>query len=988
MYLNCHTYFSFKYGTLSPEELIKEARRNGIRKLVLTDINNTAGYIEMLRICKQEQHSYHLEIALGIEFRRDNQMLYLGIVCNNRGFEELNRFLSHHNNEDIPLPHQAPAFDHCFMVYPWGTRSPNQLGENELVGVKIKEINKIVTSPFYSQQHRLVILHPVTLKDKVSFNIHRLLRAVDHNTLLSKLEPETQADPNEVMLPEEQLLKHYCHYPQIIANTKKLLDQCQVQFELHTDKNKATFTGSKSHDHLKLTTLAYQGFEKRYGHKANKKEAEARFCRELEVIAQKSFEAYYLITYDIVHFARNQNFGHVGRGSGANSIIAYCLELTNVDPIELDLYFERFLNPERSSPPDFDIDFSWKDRDIVTQYIFDRYGREHTALLGTHTTFKGRSILRELGKVFGLPKGEIDNLVEYPQQHRHKDHITKLIFKYAQKMLKMPSNLSIHAGGVLITEAPIYAYTATDLPPKGFPVSHFEMHNAEDMGIFKFDILSQRGLGHIKDTVLTIAKNRNIKVDADRFDEFKNDPKIKQLLRKGKTMGCFYVESPAMRMLLGKLKCEDYITLVAASSIIRPGVARSGMMREYIYRHHHPHDFEYLHPKMGELMKETYGVMVYQEDVIKVAHHFAGITLSEADILRRGMSGKFRSRKEFQRVEQRFLKSCKEKGYAPEVIDKLWFQIESFSGYSFSKGHSASYAVESYQSLYLKAHYPLEFMVGVINNFGGFYKTEFYFHEARMDGAIIEAPCVNQSDYFTNIFGKTIYIGFIHLKSLETKLGQMIPQERAANGDYLHLDDFVRRIPIGLEQLNILIRIDAFRFTGKPKLELMWQAQLYFGKSAHKVKEPLVTYGQDLFKQPIKNYQLPTLEKRPFEDVFDELELLGFSLCDPFKLLATDNRENTFSNQLIQKLNQRVEMIGYLVTTKNTATKDGKLMHFGTFYDCEGNVFDTTHFPPVARRYPFRGRGFYLLRGKVVEDFGYPIIEVDYMEKLPMVKSE
>ncbi|MCZ6692343.1 MAG: DNA polymerase III subunit alpha, partial [Bacteroidetes bacterium] len=170
--------------------------------------------------------------------------------------------------------------------------------------------------------------------------------------------------------------------------------------------------------------------------------------------------------------------------------------------------------------------------------------------------------------------------------------------------------------------------------------------------------------------------------------------------------------------------------------------------------------------------------------------------------------------------------------------------------------------------------------------------------------------------------------------------------------------------------------------------ELMWQAQLYFGKSAHKIKEPLATYGQDLFKQPIKNYQLPTLEKRPFEDVFDELELLGFSLCDPFKLLATDNRGNTFSNQLIQKLNQRVEMVGYLVTTKNTATKDGKLMHFGTFYDCEGNVFDTTHFPPVARRYPFRGRGFYLLRGKVAEDFGYPMIEVDYMDKLPMVKSE
>jgi len=418
--------------------------------------------------------------------------------------------------------------------------------------------------------------------------------------------------------------------------------------------------------------------------------------------------------------------------------------------------------------------------------------------------------------------------------------------------------------------------------------------------------------------------------------------------------------------------------LVAASSIIRPGVARSGMMREYIYRHHNPNKFEYIHPKIGELMNETYGVMVYQEDVIKVAHHFAGLNLAESDILRRGMSGKFRSRKEFKRVEQKFFDNCKAKGYPESITNEVWRQIESFSGYSFSKAHSASYAVESYQSLYLKAYHPLEFMVGVINNFGGFYRTEFYFHEARMSGANIEAPCVNTGDYLTKIIGKDIYMGFIHLKSLERKIGEGVPKERELNGPYQSMENFVHRIPVGLEQINLLIRIGAFRFTGKPKRTLLWEARLMYSEK----KE--VRHSLSIFEPPA-NYQVPHLDKRPFEDAFDELELLGFSLCDPFSLLEDSNFGNTKAEELKKRIGKYVEIVGYLVTTKNTHTKDHKLMHFGTFIDNEGMVFDTTHFPNTSKRYPFRGKGFYRIKGKVVEDFGYPMIEVSFMIRETMV---
>ncbi len=988
MYFNCHSSFSFQYGTLSIDDLFAEAKKNGVRKLILTDINNTSGYIDFLRICNENRQEWDLEIAVGIEFRLEDQLLYIGLAENNNGFLSLNKFLSKHNITKNPLPQRAPMLPDTHFIYPL-SNLPDWLEENEWIGIRQKELNKIFRNRVDRGAHKdsiplskLVAWQPVTFPggaaNKQGFNIHRLLRAIDQNTILSKLSPDLQADPNEIMMPLPQLESRFESYPELIKNAQKLLASCIIDLRMGVDKNKQCFSDTKKNDRDYLIAEAKKGYDRRYSGTLDTPITRERFDRELNIIAQKSFEAYYLISYDIVSHARAQGFEYVGRGSGANSLIAYCLGITNTDPIELDLYFERFLNPERSSPPDFDMDFSWRDRDKIYDYIFEKYDPNHVCLLGTHTTYRGRSNIRELAKVFGLPKEEIDKIIKYPNDRR-SDEVSSLVFKYAELMQGMPAHISIHAGGVLITEQPIYQYTALDLPPKGYPVAHLEMHAAEDMGIYKFDILSQRGLGHIKDTLQIVQKNQGIKEDIDRFHEFKEDPKIRALLEKGNTMGCFYVESPAMRMLLGKLECQDYLTLVAASSIIRPGVARSGMMRAYIERHHavqKGQSYETIHPKMYELMEDTYGVMVYQEDVIKVAHHFAGLTLTEADVLRRGMSGKYRSRKEFQKVKDQFFNNCKEKGYPDAISNRVWFEIESFSGYSFSKGHSASYAVESYQSLYLKAHYPLEFMVGVINNFGGFYKTEFYFHEARMCGAGIESPCVNNSEYLTVIKGKSIYIGFIHLKDLQQKIGEVIHLEREQNGPFRSLDNFVRRIPIGLEQLRILVRIGAFRFTGKNKKELLWQAQLYFGKKSPKV------YFADLFEEEPETYDLHFLHQEPLEDAFDEMELLGFSLCDPYLLLETGHLGNTLARELMPKLGQKVEMVGYLVTTKDTSTKDGKRMHFGTFYDAHGHVFDTVHFPPIARKYPFQGRGFYRVRGKVVEDFGYPMLEADRMEKL------
>ncbi|HPH47182.1 MAG TPA: DNA polymerase III subunit alpha, partial [Chryseolinea sp.] len=932
--------------------LFEEAKRCGVHKLVLTEINNTASYLETLRICeenkpcengltKYNKEAYSLDIAVGIEFRIENELLYIVIAKNNNGFEKINRFLSYHNREAKPLPKRAPELEDVFIIYPFGKIKVDLLKSAEYIGIGKHDLHHLSLHPdkeLYLQKS--VILQPVTFLppekkgNKLIYrdhNTHRLLRCIANNSLLSKLPEHHQARKDEFMMQEDELKKYFEQYTELISNTKSLIDQCSIECQQGEDKTMKFFRRTKKQDTALLRNETAKGFKQIY--KDNAVIWKDRIEKELMIIEKKGFTSYYLITYDLINFAKSQGYAFVGRGSGANSTVAYCLGITNVDPIELDLYFERFLNEERTSPPDFDIDFSWDNRDAIYEYLFNTYGTDHVCLLGTHVTYQGKSILRELGKVFGLPKEEIDQLVETRRLSVERDHIGKMVYAYAAYIVEkeLPANISIHAGGVLITEKSIYAYTATNLPPKGLPVSHFEMHSAEDFGLHKFDILSQRGLGHIKETVKHVKRNKGIDIDINRFNDFKKDEKIKDLMRHSKAMGCFYVESPAMRMLLGKLECEDYLTLVAASSIIRPGVASSGMMKKYIERFRAVKNggtYEALHPIMDELMKETYGVMVYQEDVIRVAHYFAGLTLTEADVLRRGMSGKYRSRTEFDRVRERFFEGCNERKYPQHISERVWFEIESFAGYSFAKGHSASYAVESYQSLFLKAHYPLEFMVGVINNFGGFYQTEFYFHEARMNGASIEPPCINHSEYLTNIFGECIYIGFIHLKSLESKVAKQIAIERNQNGNFKSLDNFLRRVTLGLEQVRILIRMGSFRFTGKSKQRLLWEAMLFLSNTKSRDK----TTAQ-IFDTESKEFPLPALQRGNLDDAFDEIELLGFPLCDPFKLVDAKDFGNVLSLQLIHNIGKYVHIVGYVVTTKSTSTKKGELMYFGTFYD-------------------------------------------------------
>jgi DNA polymerase-3 subunit alpha len=780
----------------------------------------------------------------------------------------------------------------------------------------------------------------MTFRHKQDFNTHRLLRAIDTNNILSKLPLSEQAAPDELLYSHQELYNAFAPYPHIIANTVHILNSCHIVFEYgkFANKNLQHYTGNAADDIQLLRHNCEEGL--RYRYRQPSAEVFKRMEKELDIIQQMNFASYFLINWDIVRYAQSKDYYYVGRGSGANSMVAYLLRITDVDPIDLDLYFERFINPYRSNPPDFDIDFSWTDRDDITRYIFERFGAERTALLGAYNTFQHDAVIRELGKVFGLPPGEIDKL-QMASKFPDIDELGKMVLRYSDLIKGFPSHLSIHSSGIIISQEPVTAYSATFMPPKGYPTTQFSMLEAEDIGLYKFDILSQRGLAKIKDAIDLVKENAGVTLDVHNMAEYKDDDRIKAMLREGKTMGCFYVESPAMRMLLSKLRADDYLRLVAASSIIRPGVSKSGMMREYILRYRHAHLREKARkelPELYNLLEETYGVMVYQEDVIKVAHFFAGLTLAEADYLRRGMSWKFKQRNEFDRVQKQFFDNCLAKGYGLKVISDIWLQIESFANYAFSKGHSASYAVESYQALYIKAYYPLEYMVATLNNGGGFYRREFYLHEARRHGAEIELPCVNNSGSGCVIKGKVIYLGFGFVNEMEEGTVHAILKARWEGGVFADVDDFLKRVPVSVEQMRLLVRVGAFRFTGKNKRQLLWEI--------HALVNPEKKRESELFDVKPRTWQFPELTVSELDEAFDEIELLGFSLSPPFRLLKEPLPSHLTAAQLSIRVGKEVTAVGYLVTVKPTYTSKKEKMYFGTFIDVNGDWLDTVHFPP------------------------------------------
>ncbi len=716
-----------------------------------------------------------------------------------------------------------------------------------------------------------------------------------------------------------------------------------------------------------------------------------RLERELAIIRDKGFAPYFLVVRDIVQQSKRT----CGRGSAAASLVSYCLGITHVEPITHDLFFERFLNEGRSDPPDIDVDFPWDERDDVLDYVFKKYGTGRAAMISNHVGFRCRAGVREVAKVYGLPEAEIKAVTQRMGYYWSIHHLESFVMsdpvykdmelkdpwpeivRLAVKLDGYPRNMSVHCGGVVIVPDRIDNHVPIEPAPKGVNIIQWEKDQAEDAGLVKIDLLGNRSLAVIRDTLAAIKENYGIVIEYDRWDPTV-DPAAQELIRRGDTVGVFYVESPAMRQLQQKCNRGDFDHLVIQSSIIRP--AANKYIREYV-RRLRGGAYQSLHPIMDEVMKETYGIMVYQEDVSRIAMAMAGFSAVDADYLRKILSKK-RAGKKLEDYKEMFYSGAAARGVAREVVDEVWEMILSFSGYSFCKPHSASYALVSYKSAYLRAHYPAEFIAAVLTNQGGYYSPFAYVSEARRMGLQVLLPDVNESRKKYWGKDKTVRVGLMQLKGFR-EAGLEALLEARKKRPFTSLEDLLSRVDLDPSDVKILVKAGALDSIahGASRPEMVWKALAWYETRAARGAVSLSLFP-DL--RPVVVPKVPQYSDRMVLE--HELETLDFLISrhpltlyrEPLRRMKLVRGEN-----LKKHVGQRVTTIGWWVSGKIVTTKDEEPMEFISFEDTSA-LYETTFFPQTYARFCHilnRSRP-YVLTGLVEEDFDAVTLTVDSVRLL------
>jgi DNA polymerase-3 subunit alpha/error-prone DNA polymerase len=980
-------------GTDSPAAICRTARRLGYDRLALTDRDNLYGLWKFITACREEG----LTPIVGAEISDPNTHDHaFCLVKEAAGYANLCRLISRRQRDPaFVLATDLPRLAGGLLVL--ATRA-DLLAAWHRTGIHTAAaLTGQPPSPFHPlvRTARCLKLPMVATTDSFfnqpdGFRVHRLLRAIDGNTTLSRLGAGHTAPQEAWLAAPQEYHRRFIGWTDALENTRILADEL-------------TFTGPdwglimppwKDRDGRCaddcLRQAAYAGARKRYGNELGEAVVE-RLEHELAVISSMDFSAYFLVVQEIVaHSPRT-----CGRGSAAASLVAYCLGITNVCPVKHNLYFGRFLNPGRTDAPDIDVDFAWDERDTVINRVLARFAGR-AAMVSSHVLFQPRMALRETARVFGMPdaeigkitrrlpwfwrRGELDaglleNLQRRPET-RHLDfvHPWPQIMTLAQRIIGIPRHLSVHPGGVVLTPDPIDGYVPIQNAPKGVPIIQWDKDGAEDAGLVKIDLLGNRSLGVIRDALA------NVRTNGTAFDESRwepeDDPATRHAVALGDTMGCFYIESPAMRLLHRKAGRGDFEHLVIHSSIIRP--AANAYIQEYL-RRLHGGSWDPIHPLLTDVLDETFGIMVYQEDVSRAATALAGFSDAEADGLRKIIAKKDR-RHQLADFHDRFLAGAQSRGVSPDAARTVWQMMMSFSGYSFCKPHSASYARVSYQAAYLKTHQPAEFMAGVISNQGGFYSTFAYVSEARRMGLTIDPPDVNASAIRWTGQARRLRVGLMAVGGMGQASLQAIVQNRQA-GAFTDMIDFLERVRPDENEARALIHCGALDGldAASSRTRLLWRLARWQA-ARRRSRGQMDLFASDLLKRtdsPLPVFP-PTDETTRLRR---EFTVLGF-LCSrhPITLFAGVIRSlNTVKAvQLPHLIGRRVRLAAWLVTGKVVHTRHGDPMEFLTFED-ETGIVETTFFPEPYRRFCHmldRNRP-YLLKGKVAVNWGAVTLTVD-----------
>ncbi|HKL26048.1 MAG TPA: DNA polymerase III subunit alpha [Desulfuromonadales bacterium] len=991
--LHVHSGYSPQWGVRSPEAICGRARALGLDRLALTDRNGLYGIPHFLETAR----AAGLAPIIGAEAIAGSRRALL-LVRDAEGYGNLCRLLS--------ALHTARDFDLCRALADY-RRGLFIVSDDPIVLTSLRRQAGddlfVELSPGHQMHRALKLareldLPPVAttravLLEPEDFELHRVIRAIALNTKLSRLEPDQTAGAGDLLLAAERLEDYYPHCPEAMVNTVRIARQCKTDWDFAATIFPAYRSLDREAVFAELERRTRQGARRRYG-RIDARVA-ARLARELEIIRAKGFADYFLVVEEIAR----QSPRTCGRGSAAASLVAYCLEITHVDPLKYNLFFERFLNEGRVDPPDIDIDFPWDERDRIIDFAFARYGARRAAMVANQVGFKGRGAVREVAKVFGMPAAEIKAVTSRISGFWKADQTAQAVIRHplfrgealaedwqtilrlAQKLQRQLRHLSLHCGGLVIVPDEIRRYVPVEIAAKGLPVIQWEKDQAEAAGLVKIDILGNRSLAVIRDALAAVAANTGQTVDYAAWQPLE-DARTRQLLRCGETMGCFYIESPATRQLLKKMwvgnprakQCDLFEHLVMASSIIRP--AANAFIREFVARMRGK-SWQPLHPLLRGVLAETYGIAIYQEHITQLAMALADFTAVDGDQLRKIISKKHKQRRLADYREQ-FLAGGRRKGIAEEVLLAVWRQILSFAGYSFCKPHSASYALVSCKSAWLKANHPAEFMAAVISNQGGYYTPFAYLSEARRLGLSVLPPDINASIRHYTGRGREVRVGLMQVQGLNSKATAALLAERDGNGSYQNLRDFLDRVKIDAADAMLLVKAGCF-----DALEgLQNRPQLLWAVLERKQQNAAGEEEGRLF--PVAGRPLQT--SRPYDRqtvLKQELETLGMLLsCHPLQLHreTVARLEPVRADRMRQWTGRYVTMIGWWVTGKPVQDREGRPMEFVTFEDTTA-LFDTTFFPRAYARFcrKLTRHRPYLLKGRIEEDFGVATLNVEWV---------
>ena len=971
-------------GTIPLMKLITRAKDLHMSHMALTEVNGLWGFIRFVQLAKEQG----IKPIAGTNLVTAMDDIIL-LVENQTGYENMCRIISRvHNDPAVSISNLLrPLYSGLFILahqnnvlQSLATFIPNSHLFVEL-RPSITEAEARILANTY--QLEIIASGDVYFMSKEDYHTHRILRAIDRNTTLSQLPPDNTKDQRHFFRSEKEMINLFPSSMAAINNSQYLAERCKTDWTYSNTifpnlSLKNTHRANKT-----LRSLVTTGAQERYGNINGS--LKKRINYELSLIIQKGFAPYFLIVRDIVQ----QTKSTIGRGSGAASVVSYCLYITQVDPLRYNLKFERFIHPERINMPDIDIDFPWDERDKILDYIFNKYGTERSAMVSSQVFMQPRSSIREVSKVYGLAEEEIkaitkrigyysrrSELVKWVQNDRrfknlNLDDTLMEILKHSEKVMGAFRLSSVHPGGVIIVPDEIRKYVPVLTAPKGVQIVEWEKDQVEDSGLLKIDILGNRSLAVVRDTLKQVGLYRNKYMDYHKIQPV-DDLKTAELMKAGRTMGVFYIESPATRQLLTKAGKVDFEHVVIYSSIIRPAANRyTNLMLNRI----HGQPWKILHQDL-ECLRESYGIMVYEEQVSTVARKIAGFSYAESDYLRKVIS-KPALEHVIPRWKRKFISGAVNRGYTTKLAQTLWEMIQSFSGYSFCKPHSASYAMLSFTCAYLKAHFPAEFLAAVITNQGGFYNPYAYLSEARRFGIRIMPPHINRS--FREYRGRKdrIRMGFMAICNLQAKAINTILNERKS-GDFASLADFLARVDIDLSDAMALTNAGCFAEL-EPEIthkDIAFRTAHFYLQNEN--REPLTV--------PTLTGNLSRQEKRKLE-----IDTFGFPISEHPLLnylpyLGTHIKK---AKDIHLYKGKTIALVGIAITRKITATRNRQPMEFVTFED-ETDLYECVMFPEAYETFGdlLNWETLFLIQGKVEETYSAYTVTIEKLISLTqMIKK-